>query len=452
EEAGGNLDERAAEIAQHWAEANEPGRAARWHRRAAAWAGLSDPREGLRHWRRVHELAPGVEDPSERRELALQACNQLPSRGWRMGGSEEEAAAVLAEGRALVESTEDRSALALLVGRYGLMRFSVAGSGRDYARYGEEAALLVRECGDSALRVAIGSFAAYGHHMAGDGRAALEWSARGLEEVGSDDRLGKEFVGYSPRASALHVRAQAFLYLGRLTEALTQVREAARVAEESRELELFTWLQTTWAMLACTCGCADPALERGGRSLEIAEKLDNEASRMCAHATLGWASLVEGQAAAARDALRESAAIARDRRVMRGFLPEVLAALAEAQLALGERSEALATAREAIELGNAGGCCYFEASAQLALARALLATDDAVPRAEIESALARAEQLVASIEGRSLSPRILELRGRLAAACGDAPAAKRALREALDLYRAIGAAGHAERLARELGA
>lgn len=75
-----------------------------------------------------------------------------------------------------------------------------------------------------------------------------------------------------------------------------------------------------------------------------------------------------------------------------------------------------------------------------------------MPRAEIESALERAEQLVESIAARSLSPRILELRGRLAGALGDASAANRALREALDLYRAIGATGHAERLARELGA
>ena len=64
EEAGGNLDEHAAEIAQHWAEADDAGRAARWHRRAAEWAGLSDPREGLRHWRRVRELVRGVEDAS----------------------------------------------------------------------------------------------------------------------------------------------------------------------------------------------------------------------------------------------------------------------------------------------------------------------------------------------------------------------------------------------------
>jgi class 3 adenylate cyclase len=72
--------------------------------------------------------------------------------------------------------------------------------------------------------------------------------------------------------------------------------------------------------------------------------------------------------------------------------------------------------------------------------------------AEPESALERAEHLVESIEGRALSPRILEMRGRLAAALGDAPASDRALRQALELYRATGATGHAERLVRGLGA
>jgi len=122
------------------------------------------------------------------------------------------------------------------------------------------------------------------------------------------------------------------------------------------------------------------------------------------------------------------------------------------RLALGQLPEAVAAAREGIDLGSAGGCLYNEALAQLALAAALLATDCVVWRVEIESALERAEHLVASIEGSALSPRILELCGRLAAAVGDAPSSDRTLREALDLYRAIGATGHAERLARELDA
>ena len=202
EEAGGNLDERAAEIAQHYEEAGDGAAAARWHRRAAQWAGLSDPREGLRHWRKVRELAPAVEHVSERAELTLQACLQLLSLGWRMGGSEAEAAAVFEEGRALAERAGDRRALAMLVGTYGIVRVSVAGSALDYVRYGEEGARIAAECDDPALRAAVGVIPMLGHFIAGDGRAALEWSTRVLEEVGSDNVLGKEILGYSPRAAA----------------------------------------------------------------------------------------------------------------------------------------------------------------------------------------------------------------------------------------------------------
>jgi hypothetical protein len=80
-----------------------------------------------------------------------------------------------------------------------------------------------------------------------------------------------------------------------------------------------------------------------------------------------------------------------------------------------------------------------------------LATDGVIPRADIESALDRAEHLVESINGRALSPRILEVRGHLAASLGDTPVSDAVLRQALELYRAIGATGHAQRLAKELG-
>ena len=135
---------------------------------------------------------------------------------------------------------------------------------------------------------------------------------------------------------------------------------------------------------------------------------------------------------------------------MLGWLAYVLAVLARAHLALGERTEALAAARDGSDRGRNGGCRYNEAAAQLALVQILLATDGEVPRVEIEAALDRAEQLVAAVEGRSLSPRILELRGRLAAALGDAPGSERALREALDLDREMGATGDADRLAQTL--
>jgi hypothetical protein len=46
---------------------------------------------------------------------------------------------------------------------------------------------------------------------------------------------------------------------------------------------------------------------------------------------------------------------------------------------------------------------------------------------------------------------MLEVRGRLAAALDDDAAAESAFQKAVDVYREIGAKGHAERLAREIG-
>jgi tetratricopeptide (TPR) repeat protein len=380
----------------------------------------------------------------ERTELTLQACFQLLSLGWRMGSSEAEAAAAYEEGRALAERTGDHRTLAMLAGVYGLVRLSIAGSALDYVRYGEEGARIAALCDDPGLRAGVGVFPAYAHVIAGDGRACLEWSARVLEEVGTDNVIGKEIVGVSPRAAAIMVRGHALVVLGRLEEAWSQVRVGERVAEESRELEVLGWSQMSWAFLAYTCGGTESVLEHGRRSLEIAEKLDNESSRVFGYLALGIAYLVDAQPAAAREALRESAASPLERHTGRQLLHMTLPLLAEAHLALGDRAEALAVAHETIDQGRAGDHRYSEAHGQLALAGALLATDGVVPRAEIESALERAERLVESIEGRSLSPRILEMRGRLAAALGDVPASGRALREALELYRAIGATGHAE--------
>src|SRR5262249_22047565 len=50
------LDERAALVAYHLEQAGETLDAARWHRRAARWAGIHDHAGALRHWRRARAL------------------------------------------------------------------------------------------------------------------------------------------------------------------------------------------------------------------------------------------------------------------------------------------------------------------------------------------------------------------------------------------------------------
>jgi class 3 adenylate cyclase len=449
EAAGGNLDERAAEIALHWSEAEELGNAALWHRRAAVWAGLSDPHEGLRHWRRVRELAGHVAEERSGDELALEACSRILALGWRGGFSPEEAESVFKEGRALAERRGDPLTVAVLLSSFGTSRMSAAGSAADYVRCAEEAEPIFAAMAQPAVAATLGAFPMYAYVFAGYGAKVIEIADRVFAAVGSDYSLGKELIGFSPRLAAMQGRTVGLMYAGRLNEAEAQCQEGLKSAESLGEAELLGWLDHAATWVAYTRGDTASVLDHGRRSLEIAMKINKDSSLVIAYFSLGNSHLMAGEAGEACEALLSSAAIARDRNTFLAFLPQVLSVLAEAQLAVGKRTEAEASSREAIARARAGGCDYYEAHAQLSLAEILLAADGRAAAGGVETALNRAEDLVEKTAGRSLSPRILELRGRLAAARGDAKVGAALLKKALDLYRAIGATGQAARLARD---
>ena len=65
------LDEKAALIAHHREQANEPLEAARWHSRAA-WSSR-DFAEAHRSWSQARSLLQGVPESTEREELELNA-------------------------------------------------------------------------------------------------------------------------------------------------------------------------------------------------------------------------------------------------------------------------------------------------------------------------------------------------------------------------------------------
>src|SRR5262249_57674486 len=76
------LDERAALVAHHLEQAGETLDAARWHRRAARWAGVHDRTGALRHWQRARGLLPTMPESQEaiRPRLSCRAHILNPSR------------------------------------------------------------------------------------------------------------------------------------------------------------------------------------------------------------------------------------------------------------------------------------------------------------------------------------------------------------------------------------
>src|SRR6266542_2368943 len=144
------LDERAALIANHLEQAGEAFDAARWHARAAQWAGTHDRAAALRHGQRVRKLLGPMIDSQEVIALALASHAQILNLFWILGVSEEEAAIVFGEGKTLASEAGDVRMLASLNSGYAGLR--LAHGAEDHLDYAREAVRLADECGDFALR------------------------------------------------------------------------------------------------------------------------------------------------------------------------------------------------------------------------------------------------------------------------------------------------------------
>ncbi len=88
--------------------------AARSHKRAAEWAGITNATEGLRHWERVRSLVRTLPQTSETSQLGASACLGTLGVGWRLGTPTAEAAGIFDEGRRLAEESGDLRTLAAL--------------------------------------------------------------------------------------------------------------------------------------------------------------------------------------------------------------------------------------------------------------------------------------------------------------------------------------------------
>jgi tetratricopeptide (TPR) repeat protein len=185
--------------------------------------------------------------------------------------------------------------------------------------------------------------------------------------------------------------------------------------------------------------------------VDIAERNGGTLERVLALDALGMANLLNQEWHAAACIFEEALAIARERRS--GLQEEVnlLAYLSTAQLGLGDTTRARESAEEAAAVALRQGNKGDECDAHLARARVLLRAEGVAASGEIQAALSRVHALVEESGQRSHEPFIYEELAELARLKGDDATRRRELREAHRLFTEMGATGHAERLAKELG-
>jgi class 3 adenylate cyclase/tetratricopeptide (TPR) repeat protein len=445
------LDEQAALLAHHSEAAGDMLAAAKWSARAAGWAGLSDPAAAAGHWRKVRTLVAALPESAETQTLGLTARIWTLRLAWRLGGTEEEAAAIFAEGKALAERAEDLRSLAMLTVAYAAIR-GLTGHVEDWAELGSEALRLAERTGDRGLQLAVRPPPTYALFVLGRLREALATIERGLELAAGDARLGADTLFVSPYAWSVMTRSFLLAYLGRLTDAVNGLDTAMQLARDQGDVEVLGYVHANRAWLAREAGELESALAHAGQAVDIAERMGNAYARTQAYSCLALAHVSREEWDEAVEAGEQSLAISRERRTGVQFEPWTLATLAEAYLARGDVSRARATAEQAVAIARGSHIKVFEPIALRSLARVLLASEGAGARAEVKAALSRGLALAKEMEARSEEPLLHVELGELARLTGDEAGRERELREARRIFAEIGADRYAAALTRELSA
>jgi class 3 adenylate cyclase/tetratricopeptide (TPR) repeat protein len=450
------LDEQAALLAHHWEEAGETLEAARWHARAATWAGYSDIAESVRHWQRVYELSAALPEDEDSIRLRLTACTWIMKGSWRLGLSEQDVDRLYTEGSTLAEALEDDEAARLLRVDYRARLLTTARLSEAIVA-GREALAEADALGDPRSRAGARIFLAYAYYCVGRVREALQLVEQGVEISQSDVGLGKARAGFSPLIWFLLSRPWLKPWLGHLEGAREELERSVRLAREEDDAENLGWALGSALVINAefsgnlSFGSLGDVRACALEAVETAEKMGSHFSSVTAYEGLGTAQLLHEEWEEAQRFLERALELTRLHHTGLEREAGVLARLARAQLGAGDARRALSTAEKAIALARSRGQAHVELIAEVARARSLVRDRGAEARSAICSALDRAQSLAEDLGLRGCEPQILEARAELARLLGDQAEYQRELREAHHLYVEMGATGHAERLAKELG-
>jgi tetratricopeptide (TPR) repeat protein len=235
-------------------------------------------------------------------------------------------------------------------------------------------------------------------------------------------------------------------------EGVQELQRTLRIAAEASTPELACWAHYGISVASSYAGDAQRTLEHARRLLQSTQEVGSPPYLLgLDHTAFTLAHLTAGRWDEAAQSARARLAVRRGSGTELSGLGAALTNLALALLGTGEWAEARRMSEKAVDHLRHTRQSFEEARAHRARALVLLRSEGSEARREIEEALARADSLVQEKGGRALAPQIQEARAELARALEGEAAWQHELREAHRLFLEIGARGHAERVAKELG-
>jgi len=364
-------DELAALIADHLKQGGATLEAARWSARAAHWAGHSRPRDAMRLWHDVMELAGELEENEETDALGIASRLAQIQFAWRVGMDLDEQAQLLAEAEKIADRRGDLHSLVLLKmstsARPGLQQHTDT-----WIAQVEEMNQLADQAGDPHLRVAIRAAGAYAYLVAGD----FDGYDRALDEMieltGGDISVGSGIILNTPLAWAHMGKGMVRREQGDLDGAEPFFERALEISAEAGDPETASWIRSNQAGLLALRGDVEGALAVARRNCELTQRIGDVFSRSLAIANLAWAELAAEEFREALASIEEADKIYREAMKVGGEMEGWRSQIrAKALTGVGRIEEAVAEAEWAVKVSRERGLRWSLPIAQLALGRAL---------------------------------------------------------------------------------
>ncbi len=441
-QAGDKLDEQAALLAHHCEEAGEVLNAARWHRRAAEWAGLNDLKAALYHCERVRELTRQGGGGPDSTELTLAACSRALAFAHRAGESAMSWTEVFAEGCAAAELSGDLVALATLNATYGAACSHNRAAALDYVRYSAEAVRIADLSANTAIRCTTRVYLAAAHMLMGQLQESERVTDEAIALAGRDVELGAENTHLSPLLSVRSFRANV---IGRARDPETALGELSSVRQLALDRgypEMALWALCWEAEIRWALGHYTEIRKLAQTALQMAQN-QSVMHQIYADLTLSYALGCEREWQALLDAAGAALRQMREHGVGRIYEANFLSLMATAQLELGNLDAGRAHAAEGVAFIRSSRH-EMEPRSYAVLARAELALGQSA--ADIGAILEEYAALIERTGARLFEGELHELRARLAEREGQELERVAALSRAQECYTRFGMIEQAARV------
>ncbi len=344
-------DEFAALIAFHYEAAGLPVEAARHLARAAQWLSATNSAQAMKHWRRARELLADQPRAPEIDRLRIKVGGRIVVLGWREGLSPQEVKTIVEETVGLA-TEEDHHFVQLLVLTEGRVLYGSGGSSDDYVATARRAIALTPDGADSGRTATLHMMLCHACSWAGllhESLAANDVALRGMAQVDAFDR---DYLGFDPEQWMLALRARVLIRLLRLDEAracLEQMRGSDSASGDPivKQVGCHFFAELAWCLRDTAM-----AQQYANLSNQVAQSHPTLYCKAGALWTAGLAAQTARDFGQAAQCFADALALIRSGNVAADVETELLACMAESQLLSGDAAQALATAKESVDVSR----------------------------------------------------------------------------------------------------